>query len=324
MPKVSVIVPVYIDQEYKRDYFITCLNSLLNQSLKDIEIICINDCSPIDISDIISKYKEYPNIRFLENDHNMGAGFSRNKGLDLASGEYITFVDSDDYINLDMYKNLYESAKENNFPDLIETNISFVKDDSFANKNHQDQYVRPRLLKPQDQIQNILYISPSTCNKLWKKELVDKTRFINTSMWEDYAFTYSLYMQAKTVLDSTNFDYYYRKSANNTVSAKSYSYNENFFDIFIIVNEILKHQNPAYQEEIELLKYGLIFGRIHEISNWKNSDPETINKIKTMMYAKTYELYGPLPETLDTAMLSMLAGFQTIDEYKTLYPTKKR
>ena len=324
MTKISVIVPIYIDKDYKRDCLITCLNSLTNQSLKDIEIICINDCSPIDISDIITRFQNHPNISLIQNEKNLGVGLTRNKGLDIASGEYITFVDSDDYINLDMYKKLYEAAVDNNFPDLIETNISFVENDSYTNSNHEDYYAKPRLLKPQEQIQNILYISPSTCNKLWKKELVDKTRFINTSMWEDYAFTYSLYMQAENVLNSTNFDYYYRKSANNTVSAKSYHYNENFLDIFLVVKEILNHQTPEYEEEIDLIKYGLILGRIHEISNWDNASQEVINNIKNKMYEKLHELYGPIPPNVDIGMLSMLAGFNTIEEYKNLYPTKKR
>ena len=321
MAKISVIVPVYIDQEFKRDYFKTCLDSITNQSLKDIEIIVVNDCSPVDISDIVNRY---PNIKYLKNDQNMGPGIARNKGMDIATGKYITFVDSDDYLNLDMYLKLYEAAEQNDFPDLIETNISFVTDGSYTNHDHHDYYQEPRLLNPKEQRENILYISPSTCNKLWRRDLVNNTRFIKTSMWEDYAFTYSLYMQAKNVLNSTNIDYYYRKSMENTVSAKSYHYNENVFDIFIIVNEILKHQRPEYKEEIELIKYGLILGRIHEINNWENVDQEVIDSLKNKMYEKLNEIYGPLPEDLDTGMLSMFASFQSIKEYKDLYPTKKR
>ena len=321
MAKVSVIIPVYIDQEFKRDYFKTCLESIVNQSLKDLEIIVVNDCSPVDISDIVNRY---PNIKYITNEQNMGPGIARNKGIDIATGKYITFVDSDDYLNLDMYSKLYEAAERNDFPDLIETNISFVTDGSYTNHNHQDYYQEPRLLNPKEQRENILYISPSTCNKLWRRDLVNKTRFIKTSMWEDYAFTYSLYMQARKVLNSTNIDYYYRKSMENTVSAKSYHYNENVFDIFVIVNEILKYQKPEYKEEIELIKYGLILGRIHEITNWENVDQEVIDSLKNKMYEKLNELYGPLPGDLDTGLLSMFASFQSIEEYKNLYPTKKR
>ena len=321
MPKISVIVPIYIDAEFKKDYLITCLNSLTRQSLGDIEIICINDCSPINIDDILSSY---PTIKVIKNVQNLGQGLSRNKGLDIATGEYVTFVDSDDYLNLDMYKNLYEAASENSFPDLIETGITFVKDDSFTNKDHHSFYARPRLLSPNDQRQNILYISPSTCNKLWKKSLVDKTRFINTKMWEDYAFTYSLYMQANTVLNSTNGDYYYRKSATDSVSAKSYSYNNNFSDIFVVVEEILRHANPNYEEELKILKFGLILGRIHEISNWSDVSDEIKEAIKQRMYAETFNRYGPLTDDIDTGLLSMMATIKIIDEYKSLYPTKKR
>ncbi len=321
MPKISVIVPIYLDAEFKKDYLVTCLDSLTNQSLDDIEIICINDCSPISIDDILSKY---PNIKEINNVQNLGQGLSRNKGLDIATGEYITFVDSDDYLNLDMFRNLYEAAENNGFPDLIETGITFVKDDSFANKDHHDYYQRPRLLSPHDQKQNILYISPSACNKLWKKSLVDKTRFINTKMWEDYAFTFSLYMQANSVLNSTNGDYYYRKSATDSVSAKSYSFNNNFTEIFVVVEEILRHANPNYQDEVNILKFGLILGRIHEISKWPDASPEIKESIKQRMYAETYQRYGPLTSDIDIGLLSMLVPVTIIDEYKNLYPTIKR
>ena len=321
MPKISIIVPIYIDTEQKKEFLITCLDSLTNQSLQDIEIICINDRSPININDILSRY---PQIKLINNETNLGQGMSRNKGMDIATGEYITFVDSDDYLNLDMLKNLYESARENNFPDLIETGITFVKDDSFANKDHQNYYSKPRLLKPNEQKSNILYISPSACNKLFKRTLVNNTRFINTKMWEDYAFTYSLYMQAKNVLNSTNGDYYYRKSATNSVSARSYSYNEDFPEIFVVIEEILRHANPTYQEELDILKYGLILGRIHEISKWQDTTPEVKETIKQRMYAEINERYGPLPENIDTGLLSMLATVPIIEEYKNLYPTKKR
>lgn len=321
MPKISIIVPIYIDFDYKKEYLITCLDSLVNQSLKDIEIICINDHSPINIDDVLSRY---PNIKVINNEENLGQSKSRNKGLDVAQGEYITFVDSDDYVNLDMYQKLYEAALENNHPDLIETGITFVKDDSFVNKDHSGYYSKPRLLKPNEQRDNLIYISPSTCNKLWKRSLVNNTRFINTKMWEDYAFTFSLYMEAESVLNSSNGDYYYRKSATDTVSAKSYYYNNDFTDIFVVVEEILRHAKPEYSEQVSLLKFGLILGRILEISRWPNATDELKETIKKRMFDETYQRYGAIPEDMDIGLLSMLATVSIIDEYRTLYPTKKR
>ena len=98
MIKVSVIVPVYNVEPYLEK----CLDSLVNQTLKNIEIICINDGSPDNSQKIIDKYKNrYSNIVSIE-DTNHGQGYARNKGINLAKGKYIMFLDSDDTLELDI------------------------------------------------------------------------------------------------------------------------------------------------------------------------------------------------------------------------------
>src|SRR5699024_6015694 len=94
--KVSVIVPVYNSELYLKD----CLDSLVNQTLKDLEIIIVDDASTDKSLKIIMEYKnKYPNIiKVFQNEQNKGQGASRNVGLSLATGEYIGFLDSDDYV----------------------------------------------------------------------------------------------------------------------------------------------------------------------------------------------------------------------------------
>ena len=103
--KVSIIVPVYNVEKYLRE----CLDSLVNQTLKEIEIICINDASPDNSLKILKEYKKKnPDlIQLIDLKKNLFQGGARNRGLDVAQGEYIAFVDSDDIPNLDFYLSMY-------------------------------------------------------------------------------------------------------------------------------------------------------------------------------------------------------------------------
>lgn len=116
MSKVSVIIPVYNTEKFLRK----CLDSVCNQTLQDIEIICINDCSTDGSLEILREYARKDNrIKLIELLENCGAAKARNIGIDIAEGEYLGFIDSDDYIDLDFYENLYAKA--------IETSADVVK-----------------------------------------------------------------------------------------------------------------------------------------------------------------------------------------------------
>lgn len=109
-PAVSVVIPVYNTEKYLE----RCLNSLVNQSLKDCEIICINDGSTDKSLEILEEYKvKYPQIVII-NQQNKGPSAARNCGIEIAKGEYIGFVDADDWVDLDYFEKLYNSAKANN------------------------------------------------------------------------------------------------------------------------------------------------------------------------------------------------------------------
>jgi len=111
MPKVSVIVPVYNVEPYLR----RCLESLVNQTLKDIEIICINDCSTDKSLVILKEYaRKDERVKIIDFKKNQGVSVARNSGMKIAKGEYIGFCDSDDYVDLDFYEKLHELAKKKN------------------------------------------------------------------------------------------------------------------------------------------------------------------------------------------------------------------
>ena len=109
MPKISVVVPVYNVEKFLE----RCLNSIVNQTFKDIEIICVNDGSTDNSRKILDKYTNYSNIKIIDQ-INAGLSEARNTGLLNAKGEYIAFIDSDDYIDPNFFEVLYNTAFEKN------------------------------------------------------------------------------------------------------------------------------------------------------------------------------------------------------------------
>lgn len=177
MPKVSVIVPVYNVEKYLDK----CLNSLVNQTLEDIEVIIINDSTPDNSQQIINKYvKRYPNKvkSFIKS--NGGIADTRNFGLIHATGEYIGFIDGDDYADLSMFEKLYYEAKKNdaqvvscNFYWKYPEKLVCAKDGPFLN--------------------NLEYMVNGVAvlwNKIYKKEWLDQLdfRFIENLRYEDTSF----------------------------------------------------------------------------------------------------------------------------------------
>ena len=127
MPKVSVIVPVYNTEAY----LARCLDSLLNQTLEDIEIVIVDDGSKADCAALCDELaRRDPRIKVIHK-KNGGLGFARNTGLEAASGEYVGFVDSDDYVEPTMYQTLYEAAVKHE-ADLAVSGICFVGGNTFS------------------------------------------------------------------------------------------------------------------------------------------------------------------------------------------------
>ena len=116
MSKISVIIPAYNASLNLRE----CLDSIINQTHKDLEIILVDDCSSDDTYDIMREYASKDNrIVLIKNPVNMGAGASRNVGLVHSTGNYVTFVDSDDFLDLDTYREVNDAIIDNNFPDIV-------------------------------------------------------------------------------------------------------------------------------------------------------------------------------------------------------------
>ena len=304
MTKVSIIVPVYNTSKYLKN----CLDSLVNQTLKDIEIITIDDCSTDNSLDILNEYKDKYNIKVIHNNKNKGPGICRNIGLDIATGEYIGFVDSDDYVKNNMFYRMYNAAINNNHADLITCNISFVKPNSkYDNKNEEDSYSYAREIDYKKSPIDIIWDSPSCCNKLFKRDLIGSYRFLENCMWEDYAFTYTMIMKAKKTIYINNSFYLYRKDISEGISRKGYNIDAPIDDIFKVADELEKGaiKNRVYRKFKDAIKYLQIIAclqRLNEIDEW-DVEKKFKDKYKEYLYKKARTRYGSF-KTLDTSLLS--------------------
>lgn len=313
MVKVSIIVPVYNASEYLD----TCLKTLVNQTIDDMEIIAIDDASSDNSLMILKNYaNRYSNLRVYHNEENLGQSVTRNKGIDLASGEYIGFLDADDYVSLSMYKTMYEAALKNNLPDIITSSLKFVTDDSYAFKDY-TRDLNGRCSRVSDNPDMILYESPSVCNKLFRKDVIGDYRFIPGVMWEDVAFTYTRLIKADNILTMNNLDYFYRRDISRGVSGKNYKVNPHVFDIIKVAYEIENEAKKCgkydeFKKQIKFLQMATCLQRIAEIENWQTNE---VSNIKNKLYQLILDNFGDLSD-VDKALLSSRVPLDIIEEFE--------
>ena len=260
MPKVTVITPVYnAEKTIKR-----CLDSLVNQTLKDIEIITINDCSTDNTLKILKAYqKKHKNLIVIDNETNLGPAASRNKGLEIAKGDYIGFVDADDFVELNMYEVMAKNMS--NEIDLI--TCSRTRDTGTKVK---EIINRKETTNPKD----LSEISNYTSDKLFKKSIIDKN---NIKFPEKYRYAedmyfltvYRCYANKMKILQ----DVFYHITFNT--SSITNSYNKNILSIIEVLKDLKKflEDNNFYDEvKDEYLKICCQYysRRVREFKNFSN------------------------------------------------------
>ena len=244
MIKVSVIVPVYNVEKYLEK----CLDSLSCQTLKEIEVIIVNDGSPDNSQSIIDKYvKKYSNFHGYKKP-NGGLSSARNYGIKYTKGEYIAFLDSDDYVTSDMYLKMYEKAISNDF-DMVVCDVNYVEDDkviSVATSNIKNDTSNIK--------KTMKNIYPAAWNKIFKKELlVSNDVYFKEGVWfEDVEFIYRLLPYVKNIgVVHEPFNQYVQRpgSITNTVNKKIYDYVYNMNGIIDFFKE--RKIYDEYKKELE-------------------------------------------------------------------------
>ena len=220
MCKVSVIIPVYNTEKYLKE----CLDSIVNQSLEDIEIICIDDGSTDNSLEILREYAENDSRFKIFSQENNGQGSARNYGLDVAKGEYIYFMDSDDFIELNTLSDCYNEANKNNLDFLMfqlinydESKKSLYQDNDYDMPNVGD-LVADNVFSYADLNHLIFQVAVSPVNKLYSKKFLDdiNVRFPEDVIFEDNVFFWNVFLNAKRIKFLKHHYYIRRRHSSST------------------------------------------------------------------------------------------------------------
>lgn len=305
MVKISIIVPVYNSEEYLSK----CLDSLVNQTLTNIEIILIDDKSEDKSKEIISKYcckyRERIIPIFLEK--NMGQGYARNIGICKANGEYIIFVDSDDYIDLEMCEILYSKAKEKDF-DIVCFDINKIIDGKLKKQKLQydsniegdiDINKRNKIFKSSGYFTTRMYSK--------KMLLLNKLKFPEGIHYEDSMFNTLALLYANSIAKVDRALYFYL--IRNNSSSNSYN-QERLYDRIETTELMFKEVNKRklYEKYKSLVDYKYInmtVGNIHLCLDMF----EKVN-INKLVYIKSN-------------LIENIPNFNMLDEYKDLNKVSK-
>lgn len=212
---VSIIVPIYNTQ----DYIERCLNSLINQTLKDIEIICVNDGSTDDSLKILEEFAKVDDRIIVLTQENAGVSVARNAGLNIAKGEYIGFIDSDDWIDLDYYENLYNTAIRNDC-EIAVTNVVRKKE---STQKYKIKYDSEQVYEDLQKKLNICDI-PNCCytvNKIYKSEIIKDLKFKEGVLFEDVLWLPEIIKGCNKLVTVPSIVYYYWVNNNSIVRSKS-------------------------------------------------------------------------------------------------------
>lgn len=312
---ISVIVPVYNSAKNLE----TCLLSLVNQTIKDLEIIIIDDASTDNSKEIIESFvNKYKNIKVHYNSKNLGAGAARNIGLSIATGKYIGFVDSDDYVNSTMYEYMIDEATKNDFPDIVMTELVFVKNDDYASTDLEFASQR-KSYKIKDKVNFMYDLSPSVCNKIFKRELIESYQFLEGCKWEDIAFTFFMFILANDAIVLNNPDYFYRRDISSCVSSINYYKNSKIMEIFRVTDSLIEDTIKAkkydkYKIPLNLICISYILTRVAELEKWDCSLEEK-QKIKESIFDNIYQRYGDLT-LYDEGQIYVRVPFEIADDYQ--------
>ncbi len=254
MKKVSVIVPAY----NAHDTMARCLGSLVNQTLQNLEIIVIDDVSKDDTRDIVARCKEqFPDkIVSINNESNLGPGGARNKGLEVASGEYIGFVDSDDYVHSSMYQIMYETAITHD-ADIVDcgyfteaTNKSSISVIDSMNGNLSDETRK-----------NLILGGGYLCSKLFKRALFYEPPVKmreNVKILEDNDVLKYMYLRANRIWNVPHVLYMYCDtpgSATKIVELETYC--QSIYGAMGSIYDMC-HSLPGYERLKETFEYTII------------------------------------------------------------------
>ncbi len=271
-PLLSIIVPVYGTEQYLEK----CLDSALNCTYKNIEVIVVDDKSPGNVQEIITKYQnEDKRVKLVRHEVNKGLFRARITGVENSKGDYIAFLDSDDHVSCDFYRRLIERALEKNSDMVIGEYYLEFADNQYQYQNLSHTRVMDIDLKGRE-IAKLLFAQEGkdyslhvVWNKIYRRDLWDKcysyfcefdSKFGHTIMCEDVLYSSFYYYYAGN-MSSIHNDFYYYYAGNNDASTRNYNYEKVYKNIQDIKN-IFSFIRDMFSSELKET------GFINHIDNW--------------------------------------------------------
>lgn len=303
-PKVSVIIPVYNVEKYLPK----CLNSVVNQSLKEIEIICVNDGSTDNSMQILEEYKRRDYRIQLITQKNKGLSGARNTGASIANGEYIYFIDSDDYITENALEYLYDEVTENQLEIILFDGISFYENKELKNKYEnidccyrskeygkvytgQELYVK---MRKDNTFRPMVWLQMINREYYVNKEL----SFYEGILHEDVLFTTQCILQAERVSHRKKTFYHYRRRT-GAITSDSVSFAKVYGKFVSLINIIVFLQRNNFNAEVELYMRNYLQWLLNEARKEYASLP-IIEKLKIDSLSLTEKFLFQIILTEDT------------------------
>ena len=248
-PKISVIVPVYNTEKYLRK----CVNSILEQTYSNLEIVLVDDGSTKEARDLCDELATKDARIIVIHQKNSGQSVARNKGIDVSTGQFITFVDSDDYISSTMYEELINCYEENAI------SVShFVRVDQFDNVYYRnDPYMTQGVISVEEYIESLVLHTGdvSVCTKLFSRELIGDTRFECGRTNEDLLFMMQIVKHVNAIRFTGNVGYYYYVRPGSTSSGYGKAVIDMVENSILVKREVLDHYPQLTQQVWRFVLY---------------------------------------------------------------------
>lgn len=295
--KISVIVAVYNTEKYLD----RCIESLLNQTYKNMELVIVEDCSTDSSRKLLKKYKENKNIKVFYNRENRGLSYSRNYGLKKSTGDFIGYIDSDDYVEPDYYEKLMSSIKDNK-SDIAICDIKLV--DEQTNKIQ-----RCKCYANDFDVYSVVNngFAASACNKLFKRKNIEKYPFAEGKVNEDIAVVIPTVIQAKKISYADTCYFYVQRGG----SIQNSKFSDKRFDIFDGVKTTL--ERIKNEQDYEFYKNAIVYNQLILLLMF--AIPKEKNFIKRYKFLKKFnELSKDYKITKNTNYLEYLENSKRINQ----------
>lgn len=293
--KISIIIPVYGVEKYIKQ----CLESVINQSYKNLEIIIINDGTEDDSMKIVEKYLSDKRIKVI-NKENGGLSSARNIGMINSTGEYIYFLDSDDWIENNTIKKLVENVKDT---DIVGANFFYY--DEVIKKRKSEKDVLKNIPITKDEYLLTKNVETMVWNKLYKISFLKekKVNFIEGIIHEDEEFTFKCYMNSPKVKYIEDYTYNYRVNRENSIMYDSKTKEKNDYSIRsleVIIKSLNNLSKEQFGEFIKLRFYlkeralkNLILKKMR-----KNISKEEVYKFEKKLYSFKFENFNEIEKNI--------------------------